>query len=169
MSKFRDFEVLYEKIPHLSKCLTLNQAISVLVVESFPFSKEEKFQVSLVVCKLEYLRGKRKYSEELGHEMYATICDIFSENTQYENFLLLSSVLDKELTRLRLTISTVDYNHIAPIIGKYFSFPPTQYKNDVLHACNLMPKKHAATYHQPVSSTPISRKRKIRLPRLKGS
>lgn len=157
MSTFRDFEVLYENIPHLSKCLTINQAMAVLMVESFPFTKEEKFHVSVVVCKLEFIRSKRKYNDELGLKMYEIICDIFTENSQYENFLLLGTHLDQFISSVHLFMTVADYNHIAPTVAKYFSFPPTGYKKELQCKLNLVPKKHGSVYHQ---NTPIVTTRK---------
>lgn len=142
MSRYRDFEVLYENIVHISKCITMNEAISVLMVESFSFSQEEKLNVAVVVCKLEYIRAKNRYTEELGLNMYQWICDIFTENTQYENFLQLSTHLDNYMVEQKIKMSITDFNRIVPVVGKYFQFTPNE-KKELLQKMHPKPKQSA--------------------------
>lgn len=157
MAKFRDFEVLYEDIIHLDKSLTLNQAIAVLIVESFFFTHEEKVHVSLVVCKLEYLRFKKRYTDELGSQMYPIICDIFNEKTKFRQHLDLGVFLTDYLKSQNLRITQQDYARILPIVAPYFKFNPDKYKAEAFKTLFPPPKRQTQIIIPP-KNTPQDKK-----------
>lgn len=144
-TRFRDWEILYEDIVHMYKELTLNQGISVLVVESLLFTHKEKVEVSLVVCKLEYLRSKKMYTDALGAKLYESVCDIFDYTPPYEKHLNMGKVLDEFLQSKGLFMSKQDYLRIIPIVGPYFRFNIPHYKAELIQRLFPVSASHLNT------------------------
>lgn len=156
-TRFRDWEILYEDIIHIDKTLTTNQAISVLIVESFHFPHEEKLEVSFIICKLEYLRFKKMFSDELGDAMYETVCDIFDETPKFQQHKNLEKLVDEFITSHNQRLTQQDYHRILPIVAPYFRFNPDRYKKE---AFKLLFPASPTVNHTPKAVAPSKKNKK---------
>lgn len=157
MTKYQQFEVIKSQIHHPSAKLTLNQAIALIMLETIPlFKKEEKLKISVVICKLEFFRINRLYREEMGEKLYKLLCDIFQENTIYQQIDQVEAYLDQELARMQRKITPQQYDKLALTVSRYFQISPVQYQKDLQHyfAQGKSKSKPKEASPAPVVATP---------------
>lgn len=118
MSKYRRFEIVADKINHVEKSLGLNEAISVIMLESQLIPKEQWTEIYVCIAKLEYIRTQRLYTKKLGDALYQILWDVFNEKSKLEQIVDLGLFLDKFLKENNRELKRKDYEKMAPSISR---------------------------------------------------
>ncbi len=121
MSKYRKFEIIADKINHMEKRLTINQTISLTILESQVIKDpKELHDIYFATCKLEYLRFSSLYTQQLGEELYVLLCNIFNEKTKYQQIMDLDCFLNRFFISSGRRLTPMDYQRTLSVVSGYY-------------------------------------------------
>ncbi len=119
MSKYRKFEIVADKINHVEKSLGINEAVSVIMIESQLIPKDQWADVYICIAKLQYIRSQRLYTKKLGDALYEILWDIFNEKSKLEQIIDLGLFLDEFLKENNRVLKRKDYEKMAHSISQW--------------------------------------------------
>lgn len=163
MSKYRQFEIIAQEIYHGFRALTANQAIALVILESIPLQDpQEKLEISLVVCKLEYFRMSRLFDEKMGKHLYHLLYYLDSLDTKYQLILKIGAYLDQELFLRNRRINPQNYGKVTTTVSKYLQVPKEQFHKDIMA---LVEAKKPKPFVPPTQKEPVSRQKSQSIPK----